>query len=125
MAHWHALAKLRLHTDKTLEVLDTWTSVMGEAARTFVTSTCSQFVTSELKREYEARKRREARASANVKGKRKGQTKKDVEGGSSIQPGVYSLLNSPFSLNQFVVCPVSMSLTSIKRNRPPRGWIET
>ncbi|KAJ3538377.1 hypothetical protein NMY22_g5192 [Coprinellus aureogranulatus] len=28
LAHWHALAKLRMHTELTLEVLDLWTSIV-------------------------------------------------------------------------------------------------
>ncbi|TEB22658.1 hypothetical protein FA13DRAFT_1640925 [Coprinellus micaceus] len=63
MAHWHALAKLRMHTDLSLEVLDSWTTVLGDAARDFASQTCSQFQTRELEREYDARKRKEARAS--------------------------------------------------------------
>ncbi|KAJ3515408.1 hypothetical protein NMY22_g14461 [Coprinellus aureogranulatus] len=64
MAHWHALAKLRMHTDQTLDVLDQWTTVLGEDSRKFVNSTCLKFPTKELQREYEARKRREARKTA-------------------------------------------------------------
>ncbi|TEB32984.1 hypothetical protein FA13DRAFT_1627246 [Coprinellus micaceus] len=60
MAHWHALAKLRMHTDLSLEVLDQWTSILGDCCRDFIALTCSAFKTRELKREYEARKRREA-----------------------------------------------------------------
>ncbi|KAJ3533663.1 hypothetical protein NMY22_g7246 [Coprinellus aureogranulatus] len=71
LAHWHALSKLRMHTELTLEVLDLWTSIVGEASRVFAKLTCDRFKTSELKREYEARMRREARQSA-MKGVRGG-----------------------------------------------------
>lgn len=60
MSHWHALVKLRMHTDLSLEILDTWTTTLGERCRSFIEFTCSSFPTKELKREYEARKRREA-----------------------------------------------------------------
>lgn len=60
-AHWHALAKLKLHTDNTLALLDEWTVMFGNEARLFVEETCTAFETRELKREYEARKRSEAR----------------------------------------------------------------
>ncbi|KAJ3531696.1 hypothetical protein NMY22_g8044 [Coprinellus aureogranulatus] len=66
LGHWHGLAKLRMHTDLSLEVLDQWTTMLGEDARTFTEKTCSAFRTVELKREYEARKRSEARRSKNA-----------------------------------------------------------
>ncbi|TEB22838.1 hypothetical protein FA13DRAFT_1640684, partial [Coprinellus micaceus] len=69
MAHWHALSKLRMHTDTTLQLLDSWTSVLGEAARTFAALTCSLFQTRELKSEYEARKRKESQRSSRKGGK--------------------------------------------------------
>ena len=69
MAHWHVLSKLRMHTDATLELLDSWTSILGEAAHIFVTLTCNRFQTRELKSEYEARKRKESRKSSEKEGK--------------------------------------------------------
>ncbi|KAJ3530549.1 hypothetical protein NMY22_g8529 [Coprinellus aureogranulatus] len=57
---WHGFAKLRLHTDHTLEILDQLTSQLGEEMRSFVEKTCTKFETKELTREYQARKRREA-----------------------------------------------------------------
>ncbi|KAF6764198.1 hypothetical protein DFP72DRAFT_1059205 [Ephemerocybe angulata] len=61
MAHWHSLAKMRIHTDLTLTVLDLWTTTLGEDCRLFEEKTCKAIPTQELQREYEARKRREAR----------------------------------------------------------------
>ena len=75
LAHWHSLAKLRMHTDFSLEVLDSWTSTLGEMARAFVTLTCSQFQTRELDSEYEARKRREARSSTKGKSTQRAEKK--------------------------------------------------
>lgn len=89
MAHWHSLAKLRMHTDLSLNVLDSWTSVLGEMARTFVVLTCSKIETRELKSEYEARKRREARESAGKQPNQKGKgTKEGLSAANeSGQPG--------------------------------------
>ncbi|KAF6752551.1 hypothetical protein DFP72DRAFT_1011401 [Ephemerocybe angulata] len=77
-AEWHGLAKLRLHTDHTLTLLECQTVSLGEAMRRFVNETCTAIATSELKREYQARKRREASAekkqspvAANPRKKRK------------------------------------------------------
>ncbi|KAJ3539624.1 hypothetical protein NMY22_g4649 [Coprinellus aureogranulatus] len=69
LAHWHSFAKLRLHTEASLAVLDDLTTQFGEQSRNFLRLTCAEFQTKELKREYEARKRREARAKANLQGK--------------------------------------------------------
>jgi hypothetical protein len=57
-AHWHGLAKLRMHTDRTLAILDETTARMGDEFRAFAGNTCSAFDTRELKREMDARKRR-------------------------------------------------------------------
>ncbi|KAJ7460285.1 hypothetical protein FB451DRAFT_1045416 [Mycena latifolia] len=64
MAEWHALAKLRMHTDPTLEHLKKLTPEIGRLMRDFKDTTCSQFQTFELPRETAARGRREQRAAA-------------------------------------------------------------
>ncbi|KAG6906368.1 hypothetical protein DXG01_014299, partial [Tephrocybe rancida] len=56
-ATWHGLAKLRVHTDDTLALLDEATLDLGHYLREFVTKTCSEFNTRELPREAEARSR--------------------------------------------------------------------
>lgn len=61
LAHWHGLAKLRLHTDDTLTHLDKLTSTLGEQLRIFQKKTCSAFKTKELPRETRARQRRQTR----------------------------------------------------------------
>lgn len=61
MAHWHGLAKLRLHTDLTLTHLDKVTTELGEQLRVFKRRTCTAYKTGELPRETAARKRRKAR----------------------------------------------------------------
>lgn len=63
LCQWHGLAKLRMHTDETLELLDNATKSLGEAIRAFEADTCPAFRTKELKREAQCRQRREARAS--------------------------------------------------------------
>jgi len=60
-AEWHALAKLRMHTDSTLALLEELTTEFGKLMRQFRDLTCSQFATIELPREATARTR--ARAS--------------------------------------------------------------
>ena len=60
-AHCHSLAKLKLHTDDTLAILDEWTVILGTQSCLFVTKTCDVYETCKLKWEYQARKRNEDR----------------------------------------------------------------
>jgi hypothetical protein len=60
LAYWHALAKLRLHTDTTLRFLDTSTTRLGRYMRHFKSFTCKAFRTTELPHEETARRRRTA-----------------------------------------------------------------
>jgi hypothetical protein len=60
-AHWHGLAKLRMHTDQTLDIFDDVTVQIGAEFRSFTKNTCSAFNTKELRRESEARKRRKSK----------------------------------------------------------------
>lgn len=62
LAHWHALAKLRQHTDLSLAVLESVTTQLGESMRNFREETAG-YDTRELKREEAARLRRAAGAS--------------------------------------------------------------
>lgn len=67
VADWHSLAKLRMKTDETLELMDEGTTFLGEKFRDFQLVTCSNFKTKELEREATARKRRAAKAKASTK----------------------------------------------------------
>ncbi|KAL6298277.1 hypothetical protein BKA93DRAFT_710038, partial [Sparassis latifolia] len=62
--HWHSLAKLRMHTDCTLQLLDDVTVSLGDTLRHFSEQTCKAFPTRELRREAEARARRESKKMA-------------------------------------------------------------
>jgi hypothetical protein len=63
-AEWHGFAKLRIHTDSTLDHLEELTKEFGLLMRQFRDLCCSQFQTAELPREVEERKRRRQRAQA-------------------------------------------------------------
>jgi hypothetical protein len=65
-AHWHGLAKLRMHTDLTLDILDQLTTNLGEALRRFDESVCSAYETRELPREAASRHRRNAKKVAST-----------------------------------------------------------
>lgn len=60
LATWHALAKLRLHTESTLRDLEGSTSRLGSILRKFQSTICNKFVTKELPSEEAARGRRTA-----------------------------------------------------------------
>lgn len=59
LAYWQGLAKLRLHTESTLAILDDITRSLGISLRAFKKNTCSMFQTKELPVEAAARRRRE------------------------------------------------------------------
>ena len=58
LANWHALAKLRVQHDITLDNLKHGTSHMYEAVRAFAQTTCQRYTTLELPSEGAARARR-------------------------------------------------------------------
>lgn len=66
--HWHGLAKLRLHIDDTLDLLDEETKYIGRDLRAFINKTCKFYDTRELRREADARKRRKAKKSTTHTG---------------------------------------------------------
>lgn len=72
MAFWHALAKLRLHTESTLKILDSVTTTMGDTTRKFTKAVeDSGLEVYELPNEEVVRTRRVAVANAKGKGKAK------------------------------------------------------
>jgi hypothetical protein len=62
LAHWHGLAKLRLHTDITLAQLQKATDELGLVMRAFRDETCVKFNTMELPWEQEIWHRRELKS---------------------------------------------------------------
>lgn len=71
MAHWHGLAKLRMHSDLTLEILDKLTTDLGNRFREFKEKVCPAYQTQELNREVDARSRRQAKEASKRAGKGK------------------------------------------------------
>ena len=57
-AEWHALAKLRMQTEASLQLLENLTTEFGQLLRQFRDLTCTAFTTIELPREAAARERR-------------------------------------------------------------------
>ncbi|KAH9161682.1 hypothetical protein EDB89DRAFT_2029564 [Lactarius sanguifluus] len=73
LATWHAYAKLRLHTDTTLEMFQTVGTTLCQALRHFASVTCPRYATKELPRE----------ANARVARQRKGATRSNAESQST------------------------------------------
>ncbi|KAG2090034.1 uncharacterized protein F5147DRAFT_586925 [Suillus discolor] len=72
MAHWHGLAKLQMHSDLTLEIMDQVTSALGQQFCQFKTTVCADYVTHKLRQEVECRARRHARQALKPKAAHKG-----------------------------------------------------
>ncbi|KAM6494731.1 hypothetical protein JOM56_009354 [Amanita muscaria] len=66
LATWHALAKLRLHTETTLKFLRGSTKRLGKDLRLFRSKVCPAYDTRELPAEETARRRRQAARPANL-----------------------------------------------------------
>jgi hypothetical protein len=68
-AQWHALAKLRLHSDTTLTVLDETFKRLSRQLRKFRDVTCAAFSTVELPKEMIARSRKASRGRSDADGR--------------------------------------------------------
>ncbi|KAF9554100.1 hypothetical protein CPC08DRAFT_672520, partial [Agrocybe pediades] len=76
-AMWHALAKLRLHTETTIEELETSTERLGHLLHKFKKDVCSQYQTRDLPHEEAARGRRKAAQAAKNNVPKQSQMTKD------------------------------------------------
>jgi hypothetical protein len=63
LAEWHALAKLRMHTDPTLSFFDSVTTILGQELRRFCRTVCSAYATKDLPKETAARARKKTTRS--------------------------------------------------------------
>ncbi|KAI0315118.1 hypothetical protein OF83DRAFT_1293481 [Amylostereum chailletii] len=66
LAAWQSYAKLRLHTDTTLQHFEDNTKDVGQSVRKFMSKTCETYVTFELPQETGARGRRSAALTAKT-----------------------------------------------------------
>src|SRR6266550_2122261 len=62
LATWHALAKLRLHTESTIMALEHSTRRLGKAIRAFEEKLCAEYVAKELPAEDAPRAKGKAKA---------------------------------------------------------------
>jgi hypothetical protein len=85
LAYWQGLAKLRLHTEKTLNILDGVTRALGIALRAFKKETCSKFDTKELPKEAASRQTRQAKLAAKQSSSAKAAKGNEKEVGSTAK----------------------------------------
>lgn len=81
-AHWHGLAKLRMHTDATLEILDSTTVILGKQLRHFAQVICLKYNTRELPKEADARDRKASKDK---------DPNRPVKASSTRRPKVYKI----------------------------------
>lgn len=74
----HSFAKLRLHSDRSLEYLDNHTTQLGKSLQRFKNHVCPAFATKELAKEAAARLRRQAKEQGITKKKIKDSSKTKV-----------------------------------------------
>lgn len=55
MAYWHGLAKLRMHTESSVKLLDDTFTALGVHLRHFEQVTCPKYATKETEKEYAKR----------------------------------------------------------------------
>jgi hypothetical protein len=89
MSHWHGLAKLRMHSDLTLNILDETTTDLGKQFRLFKESVCASYQTQELDREVDARSRRQAKEEAKRAKNSEGKGKEKAGASSEQSHGVH------------------------------------
>ncbi|KAJ8592017.1 hypothetical protein M405DRAFT_734033, partial [Rhizopogon salebrosus TDB-379] len=101
-AQWHALAKLRMHTDETLDLLDIITVKFGKQLRHFQKHTCIAFKTQELRREAERRQRRQSQSLAS-------------NGGATISTHQTARRSKTFNLQTYKLHALGDYSTSIRK----------
>ena len=104
MAHWHGLAKLRMHTDVTLDLLSQATISFGTKIRAFQEKTCAAFSTHELERERAARVRRQdkiKKAAAGTESNAQKGTKAKTETDSQSWKSSSGRQPKQFNLNSY------------------------
>ena len=68
LCHWHGLAKLHMHTDNTLELMESVTVALGNHLHVFTIETCTALSTKELHCETEAQMRHQGHKSLQKPG---------------------------------------------------------
>lgn len=90
VCYWHGLAKLRMHSDSTLKLLNIETTGLGNSLRFFTSVICQQFDTFETPAEKAARARAIVRAG-NKTGVNTGEVKNQSKDASGPKRRVFNM----------------------------------
>ncbi|KAJ7587294.1 hypothetical protein C8J56DRAFT_1083768 [Mycena floridula] len=108
MATWHGLAKMRMHTDFSLDVMEVVTRLVGSSLRQFRDEVCSLFETEETPAQSQKRARRQAREDA----RRKAQGLPPIKRRLPKKKPIYSLFTSKLhQLGHYVLSIVLFGTT--------------
>jgi hypothetical protein len=111
LSTWHALAKLRLHTETTICNLEHSSRRLGFELREFKRSVCSKYKTKELPSEYAARSRRKAALAA-----------KKIGNGTSGQSKGSSRNEKVFNLSTYKLHSLGDYAAAIRRYGPTDNY---
>ncbi|KAG8767288.1 hypothetical protein FRC12_006324 [Ceratobasidium sp. 428] len=120
-ATWHALAKLRMHTEATVNALDSQTTLLGARLRQFKAFSAEAFPSVvETNKEFEARKRRETQAA--LKNNRlPGPFQKQAREFSLSTPKINMLGDHPKAIRQFGSSDSYSTQIGELEHRRPKG----
>jgi len=124
LATWHAFARLRVHTDSTLDMFQVSTKSLTAAVRRFIREMCESYMTQELPKETAARGRRTAALTAKRGGRTtKGKTSAAPKGKKfnletykyhalADYPETIQMFGTADNYNTQIVCPLSFGITA-------------
>ena len=111
LAFWHGLAKLRMHTDRSLTLMDNVTTHLGKQMRLFTSQTCAAFSTRELRKEVIARINR-AKTSVTQK---KTSAPSHLDASTSEKQTSQCKKTKSFNLNTYKLHSLGDYVATIKR----------
>lgn len=111
LTEWHAFAKLRMHTDESLELFDAATATLGTVMRKFMRKTCEDYNTQELPSETAARGRRKAKRASKVAAVATRATTSTIFGveGTSQAATTSQIITPTTTTSQLATTPVAAS----------------
>jgi hypothetical protein len=115
MAHWHGLAKLRMHSDPTLEIMDEVTTAVGYQFRHFKATVCSAYETHELPQEAEARTRSDTKRAAKQQGRQNEKQRAPLVEPESKKPGKSSRRLKVFNFQTYKFHALGDYVSTIRR----------
>lgn len=115
----HSFAKLRLHSDLSIELLNNNTTELGKSLRTFQRHVCPNYNTKELPKEVNARQRRKAgkKTKTDRKGKGKRKASDDDNGSTNVTPKP-----KPFNLSTYKIHAIGYYAKFITRFGTTDGY---